>query len=147
MTQQYAEYLSRTGKVPGLGNLQIRKNHFLFYLLSFFFLKALLFAPHISASIFPFPGQASNSVSFSCASSHLLSHFHFPACLPLVPSGRWRSDGEEGEGTYGDFQAATWGRLPAHKSSSLCSSAKSNEMQWGATGQVRRRVVFSLSIM
>lgn len=109
------------------------------HLLPFSFLKALPFASHMSASIFSFPrpGFQLCLLQLCCLS---------PACLPLAPSSRWRSDGEEGEGTCGDFQAVTWGLLSSHKSSALCSPAKSNEMQWGTTSQGRRRVLFSLRV-
>lgn len=109
------------------------------HVLPFSFIKALPFAPHISASIFPFPrpGFQLCFLQLCCLS---------PACLPLAPSSRWRNDGQEGEGTCGDFQAVTWRLLSSHKSSALCPPATSNEMQWGTTSQGRRRVLFSLRI-
>lgn len=121
------------------------------------FCKTLLFLPSYS----PFSCQASSSATFSCGSSLLRGHFHLPpslpACLVLIPSGRWRRGEEEHEGTCEDFQATTLGCLPAHKRCSLCPSAKSNVMQWGTTGQVRimwmycknawRTTAFSCSVM
>lgn len=94
------------------------------------FCLILLFLP----SYLPFSCQASSSAFFNRASTLLCGHFHLFPSLVLIPSSRWRRVEEEHEGTCEDFQATTLGCLPAHKRCSLCSSAKSNVMQWGTTG-------------
>lgn len=119
------------------GNIQTRKDHFLFLPPSSkHFCLTLLFLPSYS----PFSCQASSSAVFSYGSSLLHGHFHLPIYLPLIPSGRRRGE-EEHEGTCADFQTTAQGCLPAHERCSLRSSAKSNVMPWGITSQVRRRVL------